>query len=146
VDLLTAPASENAIEIEESASTVDPTEEGYDEAVETGVPFSAESEIVAWDSADPVPLTEAEAINADEIELQEPGRDLRPDSITPSPDMTSSDASALESIEAYVASELSADELTDDEAPTPTPAVSRDAASSGSDDEEKQDASSDAAK
>jgi N utilization substance protein A len=146
VDFLTGPVSADAVEVEESASAADPTEEGYDEAVETGVPFSAESEIIAWDSADPVPLTEAEAINADEIELQEPGRDLRPDSITPSPDLTSSDASALESIEEYVASELSADELTDDEAPTPTPAVSRDAASGGSEHEEKQDASSDAAK
>ncbi|HKE60017.1 MAG TPA: transcription termination factor NusA [Pyrinomonadaceae bacterium] len=138
VELLTGPASEDAVEVEASAG--DPTEEGYDEAVEAGVPFSAESEIVAWDSADPVPLTEAEAINADEIELQEPGRDLRPDSITPSPDLTPSDASALESIEEYVASELSTDELADDEAPTPTPAVSRDAASRGSDDKEKQDA------
>src|SRR5262247_438104 len=117
VELLTAPA-ENAVAVEEPAPTSDPTEEGYDEAVERGVPFSAESEIIAWDSADPVPLTEAEAINADEIELQEPGRDLRPDSITPSPDLTPSDASALESIEEYVASEL-----TGDEAPTPTPAV-----------------------
>ena len=49
------------------------TNEGYDEAVERGVPFSAEPEIPAWDSVDPVPLTEAEPIPADEIALQ-PGQ------------------------------------------------------------------------
>ena len=38
------------------------TAEGYDEAVENGVPFTAESEINAWESADPVSLTEAEPI------------------------------------------------------------------------------------
>src|SRR4026209_1024078 len=61
------------------------TAAGYDEAVENGVPFTAESEILARDSADPVPVTEAEAIPADEIALQEAGRALRPDTITPAP-------------------------------------------------------------
>ncbi len=75
------------------------TAEGYDEAVEAGVPFTAESEIMAWESADPVPLTEAEPIPADEIALQEPGRDLRPDTITPSPDITSTGVAALDNIE-----------------------------------------------
>ena len=41
-------------------STDDPTEAGYDEAVETSVPFGAEPEILAQHSADPVALTEAE--------------------------------------------------------------------------------------
>ena len=31
------------------------------------------------DSADPVALTEVEAVTEDEMALQEPGRDLRPD-------------------------------------------------------------------
>ena len=75
------------------------TAEGYDEAVENGVPFTAESEIMAWESADPVPVTEAEPIPADEIALQEAGRDLRPDTITPSPDITSSGVEAFEHIE-----------------------------------------------
>ncbi len=75
------------------------TAAGYDEAVENGVPFTAESEISAWESADPVSLTEAEPIAADEIALQEPGRDLRPDTITPSPDITSSGVEAYEAIE-----------------------------------------------
>jgi N utilization substance protein A len=120
------------------------TAAGYDEAVENGVPFTAESEISAWESADPVSLTEAEPIAADEIALQEPGRDLRPDTITPSPDITSSAVEAFESIEQAAAEELAADEefasdATADEAETPALAVSEDAASSESaDDEEKQ--------
>ena len=36
------------------------TAAGYDEAVEAGVPFSAEPEILAQESADPVALTEVE--------------------------------------------------------------------------------------
>ena len=38
------------------------TAAGYDEAVENGIPFSAEPDILAQESADPVALTEAEAI------------------------------------------------------------------------------------
>jgi N utilization substance protein A len=118
------------------------TAAGYDEAVEKGVPFTAESEIRAWESADPVPLTEAEAIPADEIVLQEPGRDLRPDTITPSPDITSSGVEAFETVE-EVAEEVLAEEefaleATAEEAETSAPAVSEDAASSGSVDDENQ--------
>jgi hypothetical protein len=108
--------------------------------------------IPAKDSADPVALTESEPFTEDELLLQEPGRDLRPDTITPSPDLTSTDVASLEHIEEIVADEdlILADEeiaseATADEALTPTPAVKKDAASSGSTDEEKQDASTDAA-
>src|SRR5437763_1380047 len=74
------------------AAEVEPNDEmtaaGYDEAVEKGVPFSAEQTIRAEDSADPVALTEADPMSVDELILQEPGRDLRPDVITPAPDMS----------------------------------------------------------
>ena len=148
-------------ELDESveAGEVEPsdemTAEGYDEAVESGVPFSSEPEILARDSADPVPVTESEPFTEDELVLQELGRDLRPDTITPSPDMTSSDVAAMENVEELAASELLEDEFTAEEdialearakkAPNTAPAVSEDAASSGSTDEEKQDASTDAA-
>ena len=148
-------------ELDESveAGEVEPsdemTAEGYDEAVESGVPFSAEPEILARDSADPVPVTESEPFTEDELVLQELGRDLRPDTITPSPDMTSSDVAAMENVEELAASELLEDEFMAEEdialearakkAPNTSPAVSEDAASSGSTDEEKQDASTDAA-
>jgi transcription termination/antitermination protein NusA len=119
------------------------TAAGYDEAVENGVPFTAESDISAWESADPVSLTEAEPIGADEIALQEPGRDLRPDTITPSPDITSSGVEAFESIEEVAEQVLAEDEefaseADTDEAETSTPAVSEDAASGGSTDDENQ--------
>ena len=64
----------------------DMTAAGYDEAVEQGVPFSAEQTIRAEDSADPVALTEADPMSVDELILQEAGRDLRPDVVTPAPD------------------------------------------------------------
>ena len=119
------------------------TAAGYDEAVQNGVPFTAESEIRAWESADPVPLTEAEAISVDEIALQEPGRDLRPDTITPSPDITSSGVEAFEAIEETAAEVLAEDEelvseATAEETETSAPAVSEEAASSGSADDENQ--------
>jgi len=131
------------------------TAEGYDEAVESGVPFSSEPEILARDSADPVPVTESEPFTEDELVLQELGRDLRPDTITPSPDLTSSNVAAMENVREIAASELLEDEFTAEEdialeakakkARKTAPAVSEDAASSGSTDEEKQDASTDAA-
>ena len=62
------------------------TAAGYDEAVEKGVPFSAEQTIRAEDSADPVALSEADPMTVDELILQEAGRDLRPDVVTPAPD------------------------------------------------------------
>jgi hypothetical protein len=119
------------------------TNEGYDEAVENGVPFTAESEIMARESADPVALTEVEAVPADEIALQEAGRDLRPDTITPSPDITSSGVEAFENIEEAAQEVMAEDDFasegTADEAEISTPAVSEETASSGSgnDDENK---------
>ena len=122
------------------------TNEGYDEAVAKGVPFQAEPEINAWESADPVSLTEAEPIPGNEIALQEPGRDLRPDTITPSPDITSSGVEAFEALE-EVAREVLADDFASEdeavpavsgEAKTSTPAVSQNAASGGSVDDENQ--------
>jgi len=125
---------------EEVEPSPESTAEGYDEAVERGVPFNAEAEINAWDSADPVPLSEAEAIPADELALQEAGRDLRPDTITPSPDITSSGVEAFEHID-EVAQELEDEELaldaTADEATTSAPAVSEETASGGSTDDDE---------
>jgi hypothetical protein len=72
------------------------TAKGYDEAVEAGVPFSAESEILAQDSVDPVASTEADPTSEDVLLLQDAGRDLRPDTITPAPDITSSGAAQIE--------------------------------------------------
>ena len=90
-------------------------------------------------------LTEAEPFTEDEIILQEVGRDLRPDTVVPSPDMTSSGAAALENLEEFVTNEDIASEELTDEAEKSAPAVLEDAASSESTDEEKQDASPDAA-
>jgi N utilization substance protein A len=126
----------------ETDSTADPTAEGYDEAVEAGVPFRAEPEILAQESADPVALTEAEPFSEDEIILQEAGRDLRPDTIVPAPDITSAEAAAIESLEDFEEF-AAADNATEEE--TSAPAILEDAASSESTDEEKQDASPDAA-
>ena len=140
-------------ELDESldAQEVEPSEamiaEGYDEAVEQGVPYSAEPEIIAWDSADPVSVTEAEPITPDEIVLQEPGRDLRPDTITPSPDITSTGVAALENInelgdefsdESLASADATASAAGADEANTSTPATGEDAAPGESSDEEKQ--------
>ena len=84
-----------SVELDENAvaTEVQPSDEstaaGYDEAVEQGVPYSAEPNIRAEYSADPVALTEADPMSVDELLLQEAGRDLRPDVITPAPDATS---------------------------------------------------------
>jgi N utilization substance protein A len=81
-------------ELDETAAPaeIEPNDEmtaaGYDEAVEQGVPYQAEENIRAEDSADPVALTEADPMSVDELILQEPGRDLRPDVVTPDPDMS----------------------------------------------------------
>src|SRR6267378_3348424 len=83
-----------SIEADDSApaAEIEPNDEmtaaGYDEAVEKGVPYSAEEKIRAEYSADPVALTEADPMTVDELILQEAGRDLRPDVITPAPDMS----------------------------------------------------------
>jgi N utilization substance protein A len=125
---------------EEVQPSSESTAAGYDEAVENGVPFQAESEINAWESADPVSLTEAEPIPAEDLALQEAGRDLRPDTITPSPDITSSGVEAFEHIEETAREVLAegeefASEGSADEAETSTPAVSEEAASGGSTDD-----------
>src|SRR4029078_8467983 len=127
---------------EEVEPSPESTAEGYDEAVEKGVPFTAEPEIPPWDLADTVPLTEAEAIPADEIALQEAGRDLRPDTITPSPDITSSGVEAFEHIEETAQEVLAEDEefaseASGEEAEISTPAVSEEAASGGSTDDDE---------
>ena len=150
---VSAEADETAGEDERSD---DPTAEGYDEAVETHNAFIAEPEILAQYSADPVALTEAEPFTEDEIILQEAGRDLRPDTIVPAPDITSAEAVAIESLDGLdnLASEvgITLEEATDEAAEgvteeviTSAPAGLEDAASSESTDEEKQDASPDAA-
>ena len=127
---------------EEVQPSPEMTADGYDEAVENGVPFQAEQEINAWESADPVSLSEADAIAADEIALQEAGRDLRPDTITPSPDITSSSVEAYEHIEETAQELLAEDEelaseAAAEEAEISTPAVSEEAASGGSEDDDE---------
>src|SRR3989475_4613695 len=105
-----------SIELDESveAGDVEPsnemTAEGYDEAVESGMPFASEHDVLAQNAAEPVALTEAEPISEEAIVLQEPGRDLRPDTITPAPDVTSSGAAAMEHL-----SELGAVEVAEQE-------------------------------
>jgi N utilization substance protein A len=129
---------------EEVEPSLESTAEGYDEAVQNGVPFTAEAEINAWESADPVAVTEAEPIPADELPLLESGRDLRPDTITPAPDITSSGVEAYEAIE-QVAQEVMAEdeefasEATTHEAETSAPAVSEDAASGGRTDDDENE-------
>ena len=95
-------------EFDESAAPaeVEPNEEmiarGYDEAVRQGVPFQAEETILAEDSADPVALSEADPMSTGELILQEAARDLRPDVITPSPDITST---AVADLQAHIRDE-----------------------------------------
>jgi N utilization substance protein A len=88
-------SGDGADETAEDESTEDPTAAGYDEAVENGIPFSAEKDIRAEFSADPVALTEADPMTVDELLLQDAGRDLRPDVITPAPDVASLDTADL---------------------------------------------------
>lgn len=136
---------DETIDAGEVEPNLEMTAAGYDEAVQNGVPYHAEPDILARDSADPVAVTEIEEMPEDEIALMEPGRDLRPDTITPSPDITSSGVAALDQVEEVAAEILAADEEfvsevapeSDETEPT-TPAVSEDAASGGSTDDEKQ--------
>jgi len=150
------PAEENieqnavSAELDESApaTEVEPsnemTAEGYDEAVEQGVPYSAEPNIRAEYSADPVALTEADPISIDELRLQEVGRDLRPDVITPAPDVTSAAVADLAVAELEAADfpeEDSALVETPDEAQTSSalePSSSEGAATDESSEDEKQ--------
>jgi N utilization substance protein A len=153
-ELSVSTDSDEGIELAESETT-DSTAEGYDQAVEARKPFSAEPEILAEYSADPVALTEIEPISEAELVLQQPGRDLRPDTITPAPDITSSGAAAVEYVNEMNESGLSLEEIAsseDDEttaeasasAGTSASGLRENAASDGSNDEEKQDASPDA--
>jgi N utilization substance protein A len=112
----------------------DMTAAGYDEAVEAGEPYSNEHEVLARDAADPVALTEVEALSEEELVLEGAGRDLRPDTTTPSPDLTA--ASDDENSSVAVAAEPDT---------TSAPESVEDAAQGGSDEDEKQDASPDAA-
>jgi N utilization substance protein A len=150
---------ETAGEVEAAPDSAD-TAEGYDEAVAEGIPFSAEGDAVAQDSATPVALTEADPTSQGEVVLQEPGKDLRPDTVTPAPDVTSSGAAYIEaagrvgegerpeeetgpfSPRADFASEASAPEV--DNSFTPAPSVSEEVAADGSVADEKHDASEDA--
>jgi N utilization substance protein A len=92
---------------------VEPSEamiaEGYDEAVRTRPPFMAEDlspdNILAQESAEPVALTEVEQMSADELILQGAGRDLRPDTITPAPDILSTEASVIQNTGSFVEEE-----------------------------------------
>jgi N utilization substance protein A len=92
-----AAAEPEAETTAEADSSEDPTAAGYDEAVQNGVPFSAEENIRAEFSADPVALTEADPMTEDELALQGAGRDLSPDTITLAPDSDTETDSALES-------------------------------------------------
>ena len=143
-----AGAEESA---DETSEAEDSTAEGYDEAVETRAPYGAEPDIRAQFSADPVALTEAEPFSEDELILLETGRDLRPDSVVPAPDITPTEAAVLERFREIANDEELADEFAmnqeiaelDSETETSAPAVSEDAASSESTDDEKRNASSD---
>jgi N utilization substance protein A len=151
---------DESVEAGEVEPSAEMTAQGYDEAVEMGVPFSAEPEILAQESADPVALTEAEPVSEEEIVLQEIGRDLRPDTIIAAPDITSSGAAAIEHVNEMIAGAASFEELAageEDALETPAagateavitsaPELTEDTASIGSSDDEKQDASPDAAK
>ncbi|HEX8138913.1 MAG TPA: transcription termination factor NusA [Pyrinomonadaceae bacterium] len=165
-----APVEQHAVsaELDPSADVgeVEPNEEmiaaGYDEAVQDGTPFTAEPNILAQESADPVAVTEADPVSEDELRLQDAGRDLRPDTITPAPDITSSGAAYIEAAAqvgeeeppveedepfspvADFASEASAPEVQTTSAPVPQ--YKEEAATDESAQEEKQDASPDAAR
>lgn len=128
-------------ELDESieAGDVEPSDEmtaaGYDEAVENGSPYTASS-----DSAETVATTEVEQTTADELVLQEAGRDLRPDTITPDPDLGATEIPSLENIESVEAEalatdeEIASEEATLDEAATSATVESED---NGSPDDEK---------
>ena len=86
---------------------LDETAAGYDDAVERGIPYSAEENIRAEYSADPVALTEADPMSVDELVLQEAGRDLRPDVFTPDPEET---VAAVANLAAELEEEVAASE------------------------------------
>src|ERR1041384_718717 len=86
------------------AGEVEPSEgviaEGYDEAVANGAPYHAESFIRAEESADPVALSEADPMSADELVLQGAGRALPPATCPPAADLTSTEAAMIADEEA----------------------------------------------
>jgi hypothetical protein len=94
---------------EADAGEVEPSEamiaEGYDEAARTRPPFLAEdlsdANIRAQDAAEPVAMTEVEQMSADELILQGAGRDQRPDTITPAPDIFSAEAAVIQQKGSY---------------------------------------------
>jgi N utilization substance protein A len=156
-----------SVEPDESTETIegepadDVTAAGYDEAVEKGVPFSNEHDVLAQYAAEPVTLTEVEPLTEEALVLEEAGRDLRPDTITPSPDASSTDIAAAQHL-AEISAEAGEDALSAEEIAsgaektseasasegdtTSAPESAEDAAQGGSDDEdEKQHASPDAA-
>lgn len=81
------------------------TDEGYDEAAHNRTGFLAEENILAGESADPVAVTEAEQMSADELLLQGGGKDLRPDTITPAPDISSAEAGVIQNNGVFVEEE-----------------------------------------
>ena len=151
------PVEQHAVsaELDESvpAREVEPNEamiaEGYDEAVEQGAPFHAEENILAEESADPVAVTEADPMSADELLLQGAGRDLRADTITPAPDITSAEAAAMESTGAFIEETTERDgsvaggldSLSDDEIETLTDEVAAAEEPTAGDDEDEDDSS-----
>ncbi|HJX91818.1 MAG TPA: transcription termination factor NusA [Pyrinomonadaceae bacterium] len=128
---------DESIEAREVEPSDEMTAEGYDEAVETG------ALAVEVDPHDPTSLTADISLGSEEIVLQEPGRDLRPDTITPAPDVGATEIPGLENVENIAAEVMASDEEIaseeeSDEATYPTPAAFDDAAPSGSTDNEKQ--------
>jgi N utilization substance protein A len=130
------------------ASEVEPNEEmiaaGYDEAVQQGVPYQAEQSIRAEDSADPVALTEADPMSVGELQLQDAGRDLRPDVITPAPDITSMGVADLQAAIRNEQNELAREEAEESqqigtEAEPETPLVSSSDEQAASESTTKQD-------
>jgi transcription termination/antitermination protein NusA len=93
-------------EVEPSEASIT---EGYDEAARTQPPFMAEDlspdNILAKESAEPVAMTEVEQMSADELILQGAGRDLRPDTITPAPDIFSTEAAVIQNTGSFVEEE-----------------------------------------
>jgi N utilization substance protein A len=146
-EVVASDETEVALAETDSDDSVDTTAAGYDEAVASRTPFSAEPEVLAQYSADPVALTEAEPVSVEELVLQEPGRDLRPDTITPAPDITSSGAASMEYAEEVQEDGLTLEEVAALEASedNETASATEDAAADGSSDDEKHDASPDAA-
>ena len=154
-----APHAVSAELDETSNAEVEPndhmTAPGYDEAVERGTPYSAEENIRAEYSADPVALTEADPMTEDELMLQEVGRDLRPDVITPSPDITSTALADLDAAGGDEETELSEEanaptesalESSLNETAATTESAKQDLKSEISDLKSETDASNDAAK